>query len=267
MTPPPSPRGVYPQPPRRWWGTWWHWLCLAACIDQQNNNNPEESEEFPGQQQHQSESTTINNPSSTQDLIQTQHHHKKQQLKHLQQQHLLQGTSSSSISSITSKTATTTAVPLGSQSKTTSRDSVVDHQSYCTDNEISSGVNREVINSPSKIQIDNINSGVNQTQQKIYHQYQHHNIKSSVTDRGDVGDCIFTQDEKERLRMAVSEMSSPGHCFAKKTFHKPVYCHHCTDLLWGIIGQGYTCEGAFLIINIIHYIHGLDNIQHLTLIS
>lgn len=37
--------------------------------------------------------------------------------------------------------------------------------------------------------------------------------------------------------------SPPAHCFVKRTFHKPVYCHHCTDLLWGIIGQGYTCEG------------------------
>lgn len=41
--------------------------------------------------------------------------------------------------------------------------------------------------------------------------------------------------------------SLTSHCFVKKTFHKPVYCHHCTDLLWGIIGQGYTCEGLFII--------------------
>ncbi|XP_022709842.1 diacylglycerol kinase theta-like isoform X2 [Varroa jacobsoni] len=33
-----------------------------------------------------------------------------------------------------------------------------------------------------------------------------------------------------------------GHYFTKKTFHKPTYCHHCTDMLWGLIGQGYICE-------------------------
>ncbi|CAB0040251.1 unnamed protein product [Trichogramma brassicae] len=33
-----------------------------------------------------------------------------------------------------------------------------------------------------------------------------------------------------------------GHTFAKKTFHKPTYCHGCTDMLWGIIQQGYICE-------------------------
>ncbi|KAL7642543.1 UNVERIFIED_CONTAM: hypothetical protein RMT77_007104 [Armadillidium vulgare] len=40
----------------------------------------------------------------------------------------------------------------------------------------------------------------------------------------------------------ASSPSPTSHCFAKRTFHKPVYCHHCTDLLWGIIGQGFTCE-------------------------
>lgn len=34
-----------------------------------------------------------------------------------------------------------------------------------------------------------------------------------------------------------------GHFFIKKTFHKPTYCHHCTDMLWGLIGQGFVCEG------------------------
>ena len=34
-----------------------------------------------------------------------------------------------------------------------------------------------------------------------------------------------------------------GHSFSKKTFHKPTYCHHCTDMLWGLIQQGYICEG------------------------
>ena len=38
-----------------------------------------------------------------------------------------------------------------------------------------------------------------------------------------------------------------GHFFIKKTFHRPTYCHHCTDMLWGLIGQGYVCEGALII--------------------
>lgn len=37
-----------------------------------------------------------------------------------------------------------------------------------------------------------------------------------------------------------------GHYFTKKTFHKPTYCHHCTDMLWGLIGQGFICEGMVL---------------------
>ncbi|CAF1274389.1 unnamed protein product [Rotaria sordida] len=35
---------------------------------------------------------------------------------------------------------------------------------------------------------------------------------------------------------------SYGHFFVKKTFHKPTYCHHCVEMLWGLIGQGYYCE-------------------------
>lgn len=34
-----------------------------------------------------------------------------------------------------------------------------------------------------------------------------------------------------------------GHFFTKKTFHKLTYCHHCTEMLWGIISQGLVCEG------------------------
>ncbi|XP_071481147.1 diacylglycerol kinase theta-like isoform X1 [Diadema antillarum] len=37
-------------------------------------------------------------------------------------------------------------------------------------------------------------------------------------------------------------MDAHGHTFVKKTFHKPTFCHHCTDMLWGFIGQGYICE-------------------------
>lgn len=42
-------------------------------------------------------------------------------------------------------------------------------------------------------------------------------------------------------------MAFGGHSFGKKTFHKPTYCHHCSDLLWGLIGQGYICEGSLII--------------------
>jgi len=39
-----------------------------------------------------------------------------------------------------------------------------------------------------------------------------------------------------------------GHSFVKKTFHKPTYCHHCTDMLWGLIGQGLVCEGEYMFV-------------------
>lgn len=34
-----------------------------------------------------------------------------------------------------------------------------------------------------------------------------------------------------------------GHQFVKKTFFQPTFCHHCTELLWGLKGQGMICSG------------------------
>lgn len=39
------------------------------------------------------------------------------------------------------------------------------------------------------------------------------------------------------------QLPDAGHSFSKKTFHKPTYCHHCADMLWGLLQQGYICEG------------------------
>ncbi|THD27831.1 Diacylglycerol kinase [Fasciola hepatica] len=37
--------------------------------------------------------------------------------------------------------------------------------------------------------------------------------------------------------------SFQGHSFVKKNLHKPATCHHCSDLLWGILGTtGMVCE-------------------------
>ena len=43
----------------------------------------------------------------------------------------------------------------------------------------------------------------------------------------------------------MRKMADGGHTFVKKTFGKPTYCHHCSDLIWGIIQIGYICEGMY----------------------
>lgn len=53
------------------------------------------------------------------------------------------------------------------------------------------------------------------------------------------------QDEQQQQQQQQPEYETGhGHYFTKRTFHKPTYCHHCTDMLWGLIGQGYICEGT-----------------------
>lgn len=61
-------------------------------------------------------------------------------------------------------------------------------------------------------------------------------------------------------------MVDSGHTFGKKTFHKPTYCHHCSDLLWGLIGQGYICEGILVYILYVLFLTK-KKILHLTLTS
>ncbi|XP_065371403.1 uncharacterized protein LOC135963474 isoform X2 [Calliphora vicina] len=52
------------------------------------------------------------------------------------------------------------------------------------------------------------------------------------------------------MDLLVSKMADGGHTFVKKNFHKPTYCHHCSDILWfGLIGQGYICEVCNFIIH------------------
>ncbi|XP_049273174.1 diacylglycerol kinase theta isoform X2 [Rhipicephalus sanguineus] len=54
------------------------------------------------------------------------------------------------------------------------------------------------------------------------------------------------QDEQQQQQQQQQQQpeyeTGHGHYFTKRTFHKPTYCHHCTDMLWGLIGQGYICE-------------------------
>lgn len=44
------------------------------------------------------------------------------------------------------------------------------------------------------------------------------------------------------IEPAANQPFIHGHYFTRKTFKKPTYCHHCADMLWGLIGQGYICE-------------------------
>lgn len=44
---------------------------------------------------------------------------------------------------------------------------------------------------------------------------------------------------------AVTVGQGIGHEFVKKTYFQPTYCHHCSELLWGIKGQGLSCTGNY----------------------
>lgn len=46
-----------------------------------------------------------------------------------------------------------------------------------------------------------------------------------------------------KLDEAFAAHGQSGHRFGRKSFTRPTYCHHCTDLLWGLTNQGLICEG------------------------
>ena len=60
------------------------------------------------------------------------------------------------------------------------------------------------------------------------------------TSKGPLAPMPLTESE------AVTAGHALGHEFNKKTFLRPTYCHHCTELLWGFTGQGLQCTGEIL---------------------
>lgn len=40
-----------------------------------------------------------------------------------------------------------------------------------------------------------------------------------------------------------SNLSVQGHTFIRRTLHKPAYCHHCGEVIWGLLSTGFQCEG------------------------
>ncbi|XP_065897933.1 diacylglycerol kinase theta-like [Dysidea avara] len=42
--------------------------------------------------------------------------------------------------------------------------------------------------------------------------------------------------------MTSQKKRHSGHDFKRRNFFQPTYCEHCSDLLWGIKGQGFTCR-------------------------
>lgn len=68
----------------------------------------------------------------------------------------------------------------------------------------------------------------------------------SESKMADCGEDTVERSDSPAVNYPDYDDRGHGHFFVKKTFHKPTYCHHCTDMLWGLIGQGLVCEGRSL---------------------
>ncbi|XP_045078326.1 serine/threonine-protein kinase D3 [Coregonus clupeaformis] len=45
---------------------------------------------------------------------------------------------------------------------------------------------------------------------------------------------------------AVTEMKIRPHSLAVQSYRTPTFCHHCGEMLWGLVRQGLKCEGCGL---------------------
>uniref|UniRef100_A0A5S6R0V6 Diacylglycerol kinase n=1 Tax=Trichuris muris TaxID=70415 RepID=A0A5S6R0V6_TRIMR len=52
----------------------------------------------------------------------------------------------------------------------------------------------------------------------------------------------MVEEYAEKNSGDVVSAQGRGHFFVRKNFGKPTHCHHCCELLWGILSQGYICE-------------------------
>ena len=72
-------------------------------------------------------------------------------------------------------------------------------------------------------------------------------LKYRSLERGGSAPHFLFTDSKKPGEMSDSRSDVQlGHDFRKKTFYKPTYCQHCTDLLWGLKGQGFQCTGKVI---------------------
>lgn len=42
---------------------------------------------------------------------------------------------------------------------------------------------------------------------------------------------------------SVAEMRMRPHCLVVQSYRTPTFCHHCGEMLWGLVRQGLKCEG------------------------
>lgn len=80
-----------------------------------------------------------------------------------------------------------------------------------------------------------------------HHHDHHHHLQSSGSAGNEPSSSAAPVNSQTLATTTATTYTTPfiqghGHYFTKKTFHKPTYCHHCADMLWGLIGQGYICE-------------------------
>lgn len=46
---------------------------------------------------------------------------------------------------------------------------------------------------------------------------------------------------------SVAEMRMRPHSLVVQSYRTPTFCHHCGEMLWGLVRQGLRCEGKTVV--------------------
>nr|CAH8831940.1 unnamed protein product [Trichobilharzia regenti] len=75
-----------------------------------------------------------------------------------------------------------------------------------------------------------------------------HQVQPSVkceekSTEGPKVDSSFPTNSMPPLQQTcIPSTTAQGHSFVRRTIHRPAYCHHCGEVIWGLLSSGFQCE-------------------------
>ncbi|KAL7064199.1 hypothetical protein AAHC03_05386 [Spirometra sp. Aus1] len=67
-------------------------------------------------------------------------------------------------------------------------------------------------------------------------------VSASVDDTKTVGASEFDEPLINLFDEAALTRRAGGHSFYRKSFNKPAYCHHCSEVIWSPLSTGFACD-------------------------
>ncbi|VDN13400.1 unnamed protein product [Dibothriocephalus latus] len=70
-------------------------------------------------------------------------------------------------------------------------------------------------------------------------------LAASADEAKTVGANEFEEPLVNLFDEAALTRRAGGHSFYRKSFNKPAYCHHCSEVIWSPLSTGFACDGEY----------------------